>query len=196
MKAFWDERYKDQEYAYGTQPNEFFKYQLGQQNPGTLLLPCEGEGRNAVYAAKLGWDVTAIDYSEEGKNKALALAEKEGVSIRYLVGDIQEVELDCQFDVVACIFCHFPPMFRQIINHRLVSYLREGGMLITEVFSKEQLQLSSGGPQTEEMLYSEQMLREDFSGLREFHTRQLHRLLSEGKYHQGKASVLQGIGTK
>jgi len=77
-KEFWDHRYSENEYAYGTEPNSYFKAFIDTHLPGKVLLPGEGEGRNAVYAALKGWEVTAIDQSIEGLKKATALAEKKG----------------------------------------------------------------------------------------------------------------------
>ena len=73
MKEFWNQRYQNEEYVYGKEANVFFSEQLQKLEPSTLLLPAEGEGRNAVFAAKLGWEVTGLDYSEEAKKKALKL---------------------------------------------------------------------------------------------------------------------------
>jgi len=83
MIDFWNARYAAAEYAYGTEPNAFFKAQLDQLTPGRLLLPAEGEGRNAVYAAKKGWEVVAFDQSDAGQKKALKLAKETG-GITYL----------------------------------------------------------------------------------------------------------------
>ena len=106
----WNERYRAKEYAYGTEPNEYLKEQLGKLAPGMILFGAEGEGRNAVYAAKTGWDVSAFDVSIEGKNKALRLAEKNKVSIDYKVGLLPDLNYkNEQFDVIALIFAHFPP---------------------------------------------------------------------------------------
>ena len=82
MKDFWNQRYAEEEYAYGTEPNAFFKAQLDQRTPGRLLLPAEGEGRNAVYAAKKGWEVVAFDQSDAGQKKALKLAKETLVKFR------------------------------------------------------------------------------------------------------------------
>ncbi len=83
MKDFWNERYAAREYVYGKKPNQYFKKNIDGLTPVKILLPCKGEGRNAVYAAQKGWDVEAIDFSVEGKKKALSLALKNNVSINY-----------------------------------------------------------------------------------------------------------------
>ena len=66
----WDDRFGKQEFAYGVEPNDYLKEQLEKLNKGNIFFPAEGEGRNAVYAAKQGWDVSAFDISKEGKRKA------------------------------------------------------------------------------------------------------------------------------
>ena len=86
---FWDERYSSEEYVYGVEPNQFFKQVLDKiPVPGKLLLPGEGEGRNAVYAAKCGWLVDAYDQSINAQKKALKLAEINDVIINYSVVDL------------------------------------------------------------------------------------------------------------
>ncbi|MEZ0130354.1 class I SAM-dependent methyltransferase, partial [Flavobacterium sp. LBUM151] len=105
----WNDRYSNEEFAYGEEPNNYFKEQIEKLKPGTILFPAEGEGRNAVYAAKLGWTVSAFDISEEGKNKALKLAETNNVSIDYKVGELETLNYHTeQFDAIALIYAHFP----------------------------------------------------------------------------------------
>ena len=77
----WNDRYSKEEFAYGEEPNNYLKEQLTKLTVGRILFPAEGEGRNAVYAAKLGWTVSAFDISNEGKLKTLKLAEKNNVMI-------------------------------------------------------------------------------------------------------------------
>ena len=95
MEEMWNNRYANKAYAYGTDPNKFFKDSIQRfALSGDLLLPAEGEGRNAVYAAMHGFNVTAFDISIEGKKKALALANKHKVSIQYEVGLLPELNLN------------------------------------------------------------------------------------------------------
>src|ERR1051325_9163371 len=85
----WNERYSKAEFAFGEQPNNYLKEQLEKVNIGRILFPAEGEGRNAVFAAQLGWTVSAFDISVEGQKKALKLAEANKVKIDYQVGELQ-----------------------------------------------------------------------------------------------------------
>jgi len=77
---FWNERYAGDEFVYGREPNRFFEQEMKRLKPGKLLLPCEGEGRNAVWAARHGWEVSAFDQSSVGKQKAELLAREFGAT--------------------------------------------------------------------------------------------------------------------
>jgi len=103
MQEFWNNRYSEEGFAYGAEPNEFLKESLtALKSSGKLLLPAEGEGRNAVYAAQLGWHVTAFDFSSAAQKKALELAGKRGVQLTYLVADVADADLPCEyFDCMA-----------------------------------------------------------------------------------------------
>ena len=108
MKDFWNKRYAEKEFAYGTLPNEFLKEQLQKITAGKILFVCEGEGRNAVYAAKQGWHVEAFDLSTEGKNKALQLATQNNVNFNYQVQDANAIQYpENSFDAIALIYAHF-----------------------------------------------------------------------------------------
>ena len=76
MKEFWNNIYKKKEYAYGKEPNKYFKKEIDKINPGKILLAAEGEGRNAVYAASIGWEVYAYDFSEFAYQKAVSLSKE------------------------------------------------------------------------------------------------------------------------
>ncbi len=92
MTNFWDDRYSDGKYIYGTNPNLFFKEFVMKHPIGKILLPAEGEGRNAVYAAQCGWLVEAFDLSNEGRNKAIRLANEYNVNINYRIAGFDSVE--------------------------------------------------------------------------------------------------------
>lgn len=195
-KEFWEERYSDEEYIYGKDPNVFFRTELGKLNPNSILLPADGEGRNAVFAAKTGWDVTAFDLSKAGKAKAIELAERNDVEINYEVTSAQEFDSDIKFEVIALIYAHFNAEDRPGIHNYLLQFLKPGGILIFEAFSKKQLDYNSGGPKEQAMLFSKEELRNEFSGLTIKYLEELEIEQNEGKYHKGKSCVLQMIGEK
>lgn len=196
-KEFWDQRYAEDGFVYGPHPNVFFCEALGKLAPGRVLLPGEGEGRNAIYAAQRGWQVVAFDQSSEGKEKALRLASQKGVSVEYQVCQMEDFKAEQEsFDCLALIFVHFHAGERKQIHQKLFSYLKPGGTLIMEVFSNDQLGRTSGGPQHIDLLYSEEELREDFSALQSLNIELIETELKEGRYHEGKASVIRLVGKK
>jgi SAM-dependent methyltransferase len=197
MKEMWDQRYSGEEYVYGTQPNLFFKEKIMQLPPAKLFLPAEGEGRNAVFAAGLGWQVAAMDYSEQAKIKALRLAEAQSVVIDYTVGDFTLMEFEKEhFDAIGLIYAHIDPRFRKKVHQGLVKSLRPGGYFILEAFNKKQLMNSSGGPKSVEMLYSIPMLKNDFEELEIILLEEVSERLDQGGYHQGEAAIIRLFGRK
>ena len=195
MKSFWNNRYAQDEYVYGIAPNQFFKEQLSLLPVGKLLLPAEGEGRNAVFAAKLGWDVTAFDNSEEALKKAMMLADNNGVHLDYSLNTFDDVSFKNEsFDVIAFIYAHSPKWHS---NHKkLLKYLKPNGTVLLEGFSKNQIDNKSGGPKQLEMLFSVSEIKEDFNPLTHQKVWEEDVSLKEGKFHEGKASVIRMIGKK
>jgi 2-polyprenyl-3-methyl-5-hydroxy-6-metoxy-1,4-benzoquinol methylase len=197
MTDFWNKRYSDDEYVYGELPNEFFADQLKQLKPGKILFACEGEGRNAVYAASKNWETYAFDSSLAGKEKADHLAEKFKVAIDYKVNKAEDVEYDKQsFDVIVFIFAHLPEQIRKNVHQKAIQWLKPDGLFVLEAFNKKQIDNTSGGPKNEAMLYSTSMLQNDLSNLQIQTLEEKQVNLNEGKYHQGKADVIRLIATK
>lgn len=195
---FWDERYQQSTYVYGKGPNAFFKQELDRLTPGKILLPCEGEGRNAVYAAEKGWHVDAFDFSHKGKEKCVELAKERNVTIgNFWVSTAEDFQpFEAYYDEVGLFFCHIAPESRIPFHQEMVKSLKTGGRILFEAFPKEQLAYDSGGPPVEERLFDLKEVSEDFKGL-EFHT--VERMvveLNEGPYHQGNGSVIRMIGEK
>ena len=196
-KEMWDQRYAESEYVYGTNPNEFLKKELDSLTPGKILLPAEGEGRNAVYAAEKGWIVSAFDQSEEGRKKALRLAASHDVTIDYQIRDLEALDYTPgHFDAIALVFVHTSSLKRKVIHQNLVKFLKPGGTLILIGYSKEQLQFNSGGPKEESMLFSEDVLVEDFSELQIKSVVKFETMIQEGDFHNGTASVIQLVAIK
>lgn len=191
----WDERYAVEEFHYGKEPNEFFKKRIDKLKPGKLLLPAEGEGRNAVYAAKLGWQVVAFDSSIEGQKKAYRLANEQNVEIDYLLKSYDEFTAEeNSFDALALIYAHHPN--RQQNHRKLARLVKPGGKIILEGFSKEQLQYGTGGPPVLHLLFSEEEIHDDFKDLAKLKIKKIVKHLSEGKHHFGDSSIIQLFGEK
>lgn len=198
----WNERYSKDEFAYGIHPNEYLKTQLEKLNVGTILFPAEGEGRNAVYAAKLGWKVSAFDISVEGKNKAARLAETNQVTIDYGVGELQTLNYyPEQFDAIALIYAHFPASIKSQQHKVLDTYLQKGGIVILEAFSKKHLEYNTknenvGGPKDLASLFSIDEIKSDFNNYEIIELIETEIELNEGLVHNGKGSVIRFVGRK
>lgn len=203
VKQKWNARFSEEGYAYGTAPNRFFKEILNRyQLSGKMLLPAEGEGRNAVYAAQHGFKVTAIDISDAGKQKAELLAKAKGVTFAYEVGDIREIALQEEtFDVAGLIFAHFPIDIVNECHHMIAKAVKPGGYIIIECFGKGHSELRKenpaiGGPESENRLSSLEEIIEDFSDFEVLLADTPEITLSEGKYHNGSAKVIRFVGKK
>jgi SAM-dependent methyltransferase len=195
---FWNQRFSQSDALYGLAPNVFFAAELAKLPPGRLLLPAEGQGRNAIHAARQGWEVTAFDYSSVARDKALALAAHFEVEIRYELMSYAELELAQRaYDAVGLVYAHMPPELRPEVHAQLAQSLRPGGTLILEGFHKRQLPLDSGGPKNEAMLFSEAELRADFAEVLAIEVLRPETVeLDEGDYHQGRAEVLRLVGKR
>lgn len=198
----WNERYRGKEFAYGEAPNEYLKQQIDRLSPGSILFPAEGEGRNAVYAAGLGWKVSAFDISAEGQRKALQLATSRGVKIDYQVGEIESLGYQPgQFDVLALIYAHFPALIKSQLHKTLGGFLRKGGTLIFEAFSKKHIEYirqneKVGGPKEIDMLFSIEELQSDFLHYDFEELAEMEVELHEGLFHNGKGSVIHCVARK
>ncbi len=202
MTSFWDERYRGADYFYGEQPNVYLKTQLPKFPVGSILFPAEGEGRNAVYAAGLGWKVCAFDQSAEGQKKALQLAQKHGVAIEYTVGEFRDIRYTPrQFDAIALIYAHFDADLKHTYHKMLDTYLKPGGIIILEAYGKKHLAYNTvndraGGPRDIGLLYSTDEIRADFGNYDILELTEQEIEQEEGLYHSGKGWVVRFTGRK
>ncbi|GAB3986034.1 class I SAM-dependent methyltransferase [Spirosoma daeguense] len=198
----WNARYRSDEYAYGLQPNDYLKEKLQTLSVGKILFPAEGEGRNAVYAAKIGWNVSAFDISVEGQKKARQLADNNHVTLDYQVGELQTLPyVTDQFDAVALIYAHFPADIKSTYHRQLGQYVRSGGFIIFEAFSKKHLSYvlqdeRIGGPRDIESLFSIDELTADFASFTFLELQEMEIELHEGLYHNGRGSVIRMLAQK
>jgi 2-polyprenyl-3-methyl-5-hydroxy-6-metoxy-1,4-benzoquinol methylase len=198
----WNERYSQEEFAYGEEPNNYLKEQLVKLPVGSILFPAEGEGRNAVFAAKLSWKVSAFDISQEGKNKAIKLAEKNNVSLDYQVGELEKLNFkEEQFDAIALIYAHFPANIKSHYHKKFDSLLKKNGTIIFESFSKKHLAYVTanekiGGPKDIDSLFSIEEIKADFPNYTFVELAEQDIELNEGLYHNGIGSVIRFVGRK
>ncbi len=202
MKEMWDNRYGEAGFAYGSEPNEYFKTCIDALDiKRKLLLPAEGEGRNAVYAAKLGWDVTAFDISEKGKEKAQQLAQENGVKFLYEVKGFEDMYFNNSFDCIAFIYTHFATEQKYLFFDKMLDALKPGGWVIFECFSVNNLSFRDknpkfGGPENPNMLYSIVELETYFMGYKMVELKEEVVTLKEGKYHNGEGCVIRMLAQK
>jgi 2-polyprenyl-3-methyl-5-hydroxy-6-metoxy-1,4-benzoquinol methylase len=198
----WNERYSKEEFAYGKQPNNYLKEQLEKMDAGKILFPAEGEGRNAVFAAGLGWTVSAFDISTEGKKKAMLLAAANKVTIDYRVGELPALDYkNEEFDAIALIYAHFPAAVKSVYHKTLDNYLRKGGIVIFEAFSKKHMDYLArnekiGGPKDSGMLFSTDEIKSDFANYEIIELTEKEIELNEGLFHNGTGSVIRFVGRK
>jgi len=196
-KNHWDQRFSEEEYVYGKEPNEFIKSKGSLLNKGKTLALAEGEGRNAVYLATLEHDVTTWDFSKEGLKKTKQLAAEKGVTVETKYTDLSEAPWKREaWDNVIMVFGHFETSLRQNVLKHIEQSVKKGGAFLCEVYSKEQLAYKTGGPPNKDMLYSlDEFLNvfEDWD-IKHFFIGEVER--EEGHLHQGLSHVIQFYGIK
>lgn len=193
----WNERYSTEEYVYGTEPNQFLKEHADKIPEGKVLCLGAGEGRNAVYLAQQGYEVTAVDQSIVGLEKARKLAAEKGVNIETAEADLAEYRIDTgAWQGIVSVFLHLSADLRERVFSTCVQGLAENGVFILEAFTPSQLKYDTGGPKDPLMLYTLSDLTADLVGLNFEYAEELERELTEGNYHTGKAAVLQLVARK
>ena len=193
----WDERYSTEEYAYGKAPNEFLAENYSAIPKGKVLSLAEGEGRNAVFLAKQGYSVTAVDGSQVGLDKAGKLAEENGVEIELIHADLAEFEIgEGQWEGIISIFCPLPSALRKELYKKVVTGLKLGGVFLVEAYTPEQLKHNTGGGKSADAMTSKESLIRELKGMTFTHLVELERNVVEGIYHTGLGAVVQAIARK
>lgn len=193
----WDERYSEPGYAYGTEPNRFLVSVADRIPRGAVLCLAEGEGRNAVYLAGLGFDVTAVDSSAIGLKKTRFLARERGVNVATVNADLTDFPIEPgAWQGIVSIFCHLPPVVRAALHERCIRGLAPHGAFVLEGFTPRQLELRTGGPRSPELLMELDVIRQELPGLRFEIAREIKREVIEGRCHDGTAAVVQLLAVK
>lgn len=197
-RTFWDQRYGEAGFAYGEAPNDFLRERADAiPAGGKVLCLAEGEGRNAVFLARRGLDVTAIDLSAVGLAKARALAERHGVSITTEACDLAELTIEPgAWDAIVCIWMHLPAPLRARVHRAAADGLAPGGVLVLEAYTPAQLALGTGGPKDASMLVDPDALRDELSSLSLEHFAAHERDVQEGAFHSGRSAVVQVVARR
>lgn len=194
----WDERYEATSYYYGTEPNDFLRERFTEIRPGgEVLCLAEGEGRNAVFLAKQGYRVVAVDQSAVGLQKAERLAIERGVRIETVVADLDGYQIEPQrWDGVVSIWCHLPAELRAAVHRRVIDGLKIGGVFLLEAYTPAQLRHGTGGPKSADLLPTLADLRRELTGVEFVHAEERERIIHEGTGHEGLSAVVQVIARR
>lgn len=198
MKEHWNQRFAEAEFAYGEAPHVSLAEQFGTPGTGRVLCLAEGQGRNAVHLAGLGYDVTALDYSEVGLERAQELAARHGVSIQTLQADLSTYAFEPEaWDGIVSIFGHLPAALRARVNAQLHGALKPGGWLQLVGYHPKQLEYGTGGPQEPSMLYTVDGLKAELGPGWTYRVAELvERELEEGPYHRGMSAFVHLLAKK
>jgi len=191
----WDERYGAEGFQFGTAPNRYLASQAARLAPGMRALAIgDGEGRNGVWLATQGLEVTAVDWSARGLAKASALAAARGVALTAEVADLAAWDWpERRFDLIAWIFVHLPPADRAVACRGVLRALRPGGLFVLECFTPAQEGRRSGGPKDPALLWSRAVVEQEFAALAVEELLEGSVLLDEGPRHQGLAEVVRAV---
>ncbi len=197
----WDEKFDTNEYIYGTEPNEWIasRFKKDGENKKAALL-AEGEGRNAVYLAKLGYEVTTYDLSKKGIEKTESLAQSQNVNVNTNFQDItaQDAIPENTYDAGIIVFGHVAPADKERMFANLIRCVKPNGHIVFEFYSKQQLEFGTGGPRDIDMLFTVDEIKgyiKDFPvEISHLEEKILER--NEGIMHKGKSAVIQGHLTK
>jgi SAM-dependent methyltransferase len=193
----WDERYAQESWIFGTEPNDFLREQAHRIPGGRVLCLGEGEGRNSVYLAELGYEVVGVDRSQVGLDKAQALAQERGVFVETVFSSIEDFDLrEGEWDGIVSIFFHLPPELRRRVHRAVVEGLAPGGILILEAYTPRQSSLGTGGPSNPTHLMTLDLLLDELEGLEPLVAREMEREVEEGQMHRGRGSVVQFVGVR
>ena len=193
----WDDRYSAEEYAYGTTPNEFLVEKVSCIPKGKVLSLAEGEGRNAVFLAKQGYSVTAVDASLFGLNKARKLAAENDVFVELIQADLADYDLGkSKWDGIVSIFCPIPSSLRRALYKNVIPALKTNGVFLLEAYTPDQLKHGTGGGDSVDVLQTRESLSLELAGLKFIHLAELEREVIEGVYHTGVGAVVQAVARK
>ena len=197
-QKMWDERFAQAEPVYGEQPNAYLRAQTQRLAPGCkILVPGDGYGRNGIWLASQGFQVSTVDLSPVGVARARQSAQTAGLTMSIEQADLASWTWPAsEFDAVAAIFLHLPPVLRTQIHAHMLGALKQAGLLIIQAFTPAQLRHTSGGPKQVELLYIAEILRKDFVGAEVLELQEVELEIEEGRMHRGPAAVVQGVFRK
>ena len=197
---FWNERFNQEEFIFGTEPNEYLVEQTQKylKAGDQVLCIADGEGRNGVWLAKQGMQVVGFDASDIALSKARKFAKDNHVAVEYSFSDTDSYAWPTNtYDVVVGIFIQFAdPEMRKRIFAKTYESLKPGGIFILQGYTPKQLEYKTGGPSLIEHLYTEEMIRDLAKGFSILELCSYERELSEGPRHSGMSAILGLVARK
>ena len=188
----WDARFSGEGWAYGKEPNAWLAMSI-KPGSGKALVPADGEGRHAVWIASQGYDTTVFDLSSVGRDKCMILAKEHEVSVNYEVDDLVVRDFsEPEYDLIACSWFHVP--WTMFCEHypRMLSSLKPGGEFICEGYHTSQMEMTSGGPKSLDLLWDLGEVMEIISeGFTIIHAKVETVELDESDLHRGTAHVVR-----
>jgi cyclopropane fatty-acyl-phospholipid synthase-like methyltransferase len=189
----WDARFSTDDYIFGTAPNVW----LAQHRDllpagGRVLAVADGEGRNSVWLAQQGMQVDAFDISAVGVSKATRLAQQANVQVNYQVCSADHFDWKPDtYDAVVAIFIQFAdPDTRARMFSRMKSVLKPSGLILLQGYTPKQLEYRTGGPPNLDHLYTEALLRDEFSDMTIVDMQAYESVLTEGTQHSGRSALI------
>jgi SAM-dependent methyltransferase len=195
--ADWDARYTEEGWAFGTDPNDFLREQAGQLPAGRILCLAEGQGRNAVWLAQRGHDVTAVDQSAVGLRDANRLAAERGVAIATVRADLDDYAIEPgSWQGIVSIYAHVDGALRARVHAGVERGLTPGGVFVLEAYRPEQIGRGTGGPSDDNRMVNLERLRRELPSLEFLVAREVEREVLEGHRHRGMSSVVQLVARR
>ncbi|AXH11204.1 SAM-dependent methyltransferase [Halarcobacter bivalviorum] len=193
QQEFWNQKFSRDGFLYGLKPNSFISSKI-KSFPANSKVLClgEGEGRNAIFLAQRGFEVSAIDASDIGLSKLQQRAKEEGLNIKTICIDLNEWEVEEKYDVIVASYLHMYEKDRDRLFDNIDESLKENGIFVGEFFSQNQLKYDSGGPKDKELLYKVEDFKTHYT-FSEAQVKEQITILDEGKGHQGEASVIRVV---
>tara|TARA_B110000503_G_C7089057_1_gene388594 strand:+ start:138 stop:758 length:621 start_codon:yes stop_codon:yes gene_type:complete len=194
----WNERFSNETYLFGEEPNLFLKSQAKFLNNGSALSIADGEGRNSIWLAEQGLSVDAFDFSPPAIKKAENLAIKRKVNVNYQCSDWQSFDWkNDHYDNVVGIFFQFvEPDGRKKLFANMAKALRPGGILIILGYGLKQMEYKTGGPGIVNHLYDELILKESFSEFKILNSSTYQEITNEGSGHSGMSALVGFVARK
>ncbi|MCW2947169.1 MAG: Methyltransferase type 11 [Actinoallomurus sp.] len=165
-RAEWDRRYETAELVWTASPNRFVVEEIAGMRPGRALDLAAGEGRNAVWLAELGWQVTAVDFSAVGLAKAGKLAESRGVSVDRATADVRDYRPEAAaYDLVLIVYLHLPAAELAGVLSRAATAVAPSGTLLVIGHDVTNMADGVGGPQIPDVLYTPESISAGLDGM-------------------------------